>query len=80
DTLDLGIVAAARGYGVSMGVLVMVAEDVALGGIGLPLPVAVASGECYHLDWPRARRGLERFHRLRDFDLAEEAAMRLPVV
>ena len=29
DTLELGIIAAARGYGVSMGDLLMVAEDVA---------------------------------------------------
>lgn len=54
DTLELGIVAAARGYGVSIGDLVMVAEDVAQGRIGLPWPVAVASGESYHLVWPRA--------------------------
>ncbi|MGZ3009689.1 LysR substrate-binding domain-containing protein, partial [Pseudomonas aeruginosa] len=60
DTLELGIVAAARGYGVSIGDLVMVAEDVAQGRIGLPWPVAVASGESYHLVWPRARRGQER--------------------
>ena len=80
DTLELGIVAAARGYGVSIGDLVMVAEDVAQGRIGLPWPVAVASGESYHLVWPRARRGQERFQRLRDFLLAEVAAMRLPVV
>ena len=32
----------------------------------------------YHLVWPRARRGQERFQRLRDFLLAEVAAMRLP--
>lgn len=80
DTLELGIVAAARGYGVSIGDLVMVAEDVAQGRIGLPWPVGVASGESYHLVWPRARRGQERFQRLRDFLLAEVAAMRLPVV
>lgn len=55
----------------------MVAEDVAQGRIGLPWPVAVASGESYHLVWPRAR-GQERFQRLRDFLLAEVAAMRLP--
>ncbi|MEX6960020.1 LysR substrate-binding domain-containing protein, partial [Pseudomonas aeruginosa] len=78
--LELGIVAAARGYGVSIGDLVMVAEDVAQGRIGLPWPVAVVSGESYHLVWPRARRGQERFQRLRDFLLAEVAAMRLPVV
>lgn len=64
----------------SIGDLVMVAEDVAQGRIGLPWPVAVASGESYHLVWPRARRGQERFQRLRDFLLAEVAAMRLPVV
>ncbi|HIE6427117.1 TPA: LysR family transcriptional regulator, partial [Pseudomonas aeruginosa] len=50
------------------------------GRIGLPWPVVVASGESYHLVWPRARRGQERFQRLRDFLLAEVAAMRLPVV
>jgi len=31
DTLELGMIAAARGYGVSMGDLLMVAEDVAQG-------------------------------------------------
>ncbi|MDF5920703.1 LysR substrate-binding domain-containing protein [Pseudomonas aeruginosa] len=79
DTLELGIVAAARGYGVSIGDLVMVAEDVAQGRIGLPWPVAVASGEA--ITWSGlAPARQERFQRLRDFLLAEVAAMRLPVV
>ncbi|TBU96975.1 LysR substrate-binding domain-containing protein [Phytopseudomonas dryadis] len=80
DTLELGIVAAARGYGVAIGDLVMVAEDVAQGRIGLPWPCAVASGDSYYLVWPRARRGQERFQRLRDFLLDEVAAMQLPAV
>jgi DNA-binding transcriptional LysR family regulator len=33
DTLELGMIAAARGYGVSMGDLLMVAEDVAQGAL-----------------------------------------------
>lgn len=80
DTLELGMVAAARGYGVSIGDLVMVAEDVAQGRLGLPWPCAVPSGCSYYLVWPKARRGQERFRRLRDFLLAEVAAMQLPVV
>ncbi|TBV08687.1 LysR substrate-binding domain-containing protein [Phytopseudomonas dryadis] len=80
DTLELGMVAAARGYGVAIGDLVMVAEDVAQGRIGLPWPCAVASGDSYYLVWPRARRGQERFQRLRDFLLDEVAAMQLPAV
>ena len=36
DTLELGMIAAARGYGVSMGDLLMVAEDVAQGRLSLP--------------------------------------------
>ncbi|MEK1906427.1 MAG: LysR substrate-binding domain-containing protein [Pseudomonas sp.] len=80
DTLELGIVAAARGYGVSIGDLVMIAEDVEQGRLGLPWPCAVASGDSYHLVWPRGRRGEERLRRLRDYLLAEVAQMRLPAV
>lgn len=80
DTLELGMVAAARGYGVSIGDLVMVAEDVAQGRLGLPWPCAVPSGCSYYLVWPRAHRGQERFRRLRDFLLAEVGAMRMPDV
>jgi len=80
DTLELGMVAAARGYGVSIGDLVMVAEDVAQGRLGLPWPCAVSSGCSYYLVWPKARRGQERFQRLRDYLVAEVAAMQLPVV
>ncbi|WP_017939706.1 LysR substrate-binding domain-containing protein [Zestomonas thermotolerans] len=80
DMLELGIVAAARGYGVSIGDLLMVAEDVADRRLGLPWPSAVFSGSGYYLVWPKARRGQERFRRLRDFLQAEVAAMRLPQV
>ncbi|CAD5106318.1 LysR substrate-binding domain-containing protein [Zestomonas carbonaria] len=80
DMLELGIVAAARGYGVSIGDLLMVAEDVAEGRLGLPWPSAVWSGDSYYLVWPKARRGQERFRRLRDYLLAEVAAMWLPQV
>lgn len=55
DTLELGMIAAARGYGVSMGDLLMVAEDVAQGRLSLPWPTAVASGENYYLVWPKTR-------------------------
>ncbi|MDM8348635.1 LysR substrate-binding domain-containing protein [Pseudomonas sp. sp1636] len=80
DTLELGMVAAARGYGVSIGDLVMVAEDVAQGRLGLPWPCAVPSGSSYYLVWPKARRGQERYQRLRDYLLGEVAAMQLPQV
>ena len=80
DTLELGIVAAARGYGVSIGDLVMVAEDVEQGRLSLPWPSAVSSGDSYHLVWPRGRRGEERLRRLRDFLVAEVTQMRLPAV
>ncbi|MNQ25428.1 Glycine cleavage system transcriptional activator [compost metagenome] len=80
DTLELGMVAAARGYGVSIGDLVLVAEDVAQGRLGLPWPCAVPSGSSYYLVWPKARRGQERFQRLRDYLVAEVAAMQLPPV
>ncbi|MGX5221414.1 LysR substrate-binding domain-containing protein [Pseudomonas segetis] len=80
DTLELGMVAAARGYGVSIGDLVMVAEDVAQGRLGLPWPAAVPSGSSYYLVWPKARRNQERFQRLRDYLVSEVAAMQLPQV
>lgn len=80
DMLELGIVAAARGYGVSIGDLLMVAEDVALGRLGLPWPTAVLSGERYYLVWPRAHRAQGRLRRLRDYLLAEVAALALPEV
>lgn len=80
DTLELGMVAAARGYGVSIGDLVMVAEDVEQGRLALPWPSAVASGCSYYLVWPKARRGQERLRRLSEFLQAEVQAMVLPDV
>ena len=80
DMLEMGIVAAARGYGVSIGDLRLVAEDVEQGRLALPLPTAVFSSDSYYLVWPKARRGQERLQRLRDYLLAEVAAMQLPAV
>jgi len=80
DTLELGMIAAARGYGVSMGDLLMVAEDVAQGRLSLPWPTAVASGENYYLVWPKTRPGGERLRRLSDFLQGEVRAMELPDV
>lgn len=80
DMLELGIVAASRGYGVSIGDLLMVAEDVALGRLALPWPTAVFSGESYYLVWPRAHRAQGRLRRLRDYLLAEVQAVALPTV
>ena len=80
DTLELGMIAAARGYGISMGDLLMVAEDVAQGRLSLPWPTAVPSGMDYYLVWPRTRRGGERLRRLSAFLEQEVAAMDLPAV
>lgn len=80
DTLELGMIAAARGYGVSMGDLLMVAEDVAQGRLSLPWRTAVVSGENYYLVWPKTRPGGERLRRLSDFLQSEVQAMELPVV
>ena len=80
DTLELGMIAAARGYGISMGDLLMVAEDVAQGRLSLPFPTAVASGENYYLVWPKTRPGGERLRRLSDFLQQEVEAMALPDV
>ncbi|NBA94388.1 LysR substrate-binding domain-containing protein [Pseudomonas sp. R5(2019)] len=80
DTLELGMIAAARGYGVSMGDLLMVAEDVAQGRLSLPWPTAVASGLNYYLVWPKTRPGGERMRRLSDFLQGEVANMQLPAV
>ena len=80
DMLELGIVAAARGYGVSIGDLLLVAEDVAAGRLGLPWPEAVASGDSYYLVWPRARRGQQRYNQLAAFLQAEVASLPLPAV
>ena len=80
DILELGIVAAARGYGVSIGDLLLVAEDVEQGRLALPWPTAVFSGSSYYLVWPQAARGQQRFERLRDYLLADIAALRLPTV
>lgn len=80
DTLELGMIAAARGYGISMGDLLMVAEDVAQMRLSLPWPTAVPSGMDYYLVWPRTRRGGERLRRLSAFLEQEVAAMDLPAV
>lgn len=80
DTLELGMIAAARGYGVSMGDLLMVAEDVAQERLSLPWRTAVFSGENYYLVWPKTRPGAERLSRLSDFLQAEVRAMDLPDV
>jgi LysR family glycine cleavage system transcriptional activator len=80
DTLELGMIAAARGYGVSMGDLLMVAEDFAQKRLSLPWRTAVVSGENYYLVWPKTRPGGERLRRLSDFLQAEVQAMELPDV
>ncbi|MFS2156435.1 LysR substrate-binding domain-containing protein [Pseudomonas sp. Pseusp122] len=80
DTLELGMIAAARGYGVSMGDLLMVAEDVAQGRLSLPWRTAVFSGENYYLVWPKTRPGGERLRRLSEFLQSEVQAMVLPEV
>lgn len=80
DTLELGMLAAARGYGISIGDLSLVAEDVAAGRLSLPWPTAVASGDSYYLVWPATRPGNERIHRLSEFLRLEAAAMVLPEV
>ena len=80
DMLELGIVAAARGYGVSIGDLLLMAEDVGAGRLGLPWPTAVFSGCSYYLVWPKAHRAQARLQRLRDYLLAELAAIALPEV
>ncbi|WP_338724950.1 LysR substrate-binding domain-containing protein [Pseudomonas juntendi] len=80
DTLELSMIAAARGYGISIGDLLMVAEDVAQKRLSLPWPTAVPSGMDYYLVWPRTRRGGERLRRLSAFLEQEVAAMDLPDV
>lgn len=80
DTLELGMIAAARGYGVSIGDLLMVAEDVAAGRLSLPMPTAVASGESYYLVWPGTRPGNDRIRRLSDYLRTEAATMQMPAV
>lgn len=80
DTLEMGMIAAARGYGVSIGDLMMVAEDVTQGRLALPWPTAVASGERYYLVWPRTRPGSERLQRLSEFLQQEVAQAVLPNV
>ena len=80
DTLELGMIAAARGYGVSMGDLLMVAEDVAQRRLSLPWPTAVPSGMDYYLVWPRTRPGAERLQRLSRFLQDEAQGMDLPAV
>jgi len=80
DTLELGMAAAARGYGVSIGDLVMLADDLTAGLIALPWPDAVASGDAYYLVWPRNRRGQARLRQLGDFLQREVATQTLPSV
>ncbi|MEG5264996.1 LysR substrate-binding domain-containing protein [Pseudomonas sp. JDS28PS106] len=80
DTLELGMIAAARGYGVSIGDLLMVAEDVAQRRLSLPWRTAVFSGENYYLVWPRTRPGAEQMRRLSDFLQSEVQATALPDV
>lgn len=80
DTLELGMIAAARGYGLSIGDLLMVAEDVTLGRLSLPWPTAVASGKSYYLVWPKARSKSEKLRRLSDFLRSEAEAIALPHV
>jgi DNA-binding transcriptional LysR family regulator len=74
------MIAAARGYGISMGDLLMVAEDVAQRRLSLPWPTAVPSGLDYYLVWPRTRPGGERLGRLSLFLQQEAAAVDLPAV
>ncbi|MGA3683848.1 LysR family transcriptional regulator, partial [Pseudomonas graminis] len=66
--------------GVSMGDLLMVAEDVAQGRLSMPWRTAVVSGENHYLVWPKTRPGGERLRRLSDFLQGEVHAMELPDV
>ena len=74
------MIAAARGYGVSIGDLLMVAEDVEQGRLSLPWPTAVASGDNYYLVCPKTRPTTDRLQRLAEFLQAEVRNMRLPAV
>ena len=52
DTLDLAINSALQGYGVAMGDLTLIEDDLQAGRIVAPFPLCVASGASYTLLYP----------------------------
>lgn len=53
DTLELGISAAAQGFGVSIGDLALVEKELRKGTLTIPFKTAVRSGDSYFLVWPQ---------------------------
>lgn len=53
DTLEQGNMAAISGHGVSVGDLLLSQEAITSGLLALPFNQAVATGDGYHLVWPR---------------------------
>ncbi len=71
DTLDQGIAAAMAGHGVSMGDLHLIAADLARGLLGLPVPIAISTGDSYYLAWPRDSAQLGAIRHLKDWLLGD---------
>ena len=67
DTLEMGIGAAAQGYGVSVADLALVAEDLRRSTLALPVPSPLRSGDSYYLVWPAQGAKREMARRLGDF-------------
>ena len=67
DSLDQGIAAAMAGHGVSMGDLHLIAGELAQGVLGLPVPIAIGTGDSYYLTWPTGSAHQAAIRQLRDF-------------
>lgn len=80
DTLELGICAAVQGYGIAMGDLAMVADDIDNARLMFPFPSAVATGDSYFLVWPDNHRKSAACQQLAQFLLAEAANIAWPEV
>lgn len=53
DTLEQGMAAAAQGHGVSMADLALASNALRSGQLVAAVPIAMATGDGYHLVWPR---------------------------
>ncbi|WP_442772150.1 LysR substrate-binding domain-containing protein [Paenirhodobacter enshiensis] len=67
DTLEQGNAAAIAGHGLSIGDLVLCSSALADGQLVLPVPIAVSTGDGYHMVWPETCRKLRQVQRLLDF-------------
>lgn len=63
DTLDLAMSAALQGFGIAIGDLCLLEEDIQARRVVTPFPLCVSSGAAYYLVYPERGRRRRRWRR-----------------